>query len=172
LSSPSFTNAPEPHAVDSRQHLLETLVFQLGRELSTRTVLFHAAIAERMGLSQGDHKALDLINDAESAGFALTAGQLSEQIGLTSGAITGLIDRLEKANLVRRTPDPQDRRKVVLAPTHARDGELMALFSGIGQGMLELTAQYSDPELELITSYMRRTIELTALETRRLRETS
>jgi DNA-binding MarR family transcriptional regulator len=153
-----------------RQQLLETLIFHLSRELSTRTVLFHAAIAERMGLSQGDHKALDLINDATNTGAAITAGQLAEATGLTTGAITGLIDRLEQAKLVRRTPDPQDRRKVVLEPTHARDDELWALFSGISGAMTEMTARYTDTELEVISNFMRHSIELTVQETQRLRE--
>jgi DNA-binding MarR family transcriptional regulator len=155
-----------------RQQLLETLTFQLSRELSTRTVLFHAAIAEHMGLSQGDHKALDLINDAANAGATMTAGQLADATGLTTGAITGLIDRLETAKLVRRTPDPQDRRKVVIEPTHARDDELWAVFSGIGQSMTELSERYTDAELELISDFIRRSIELTVQETRRLRETA
>jgi DNA-binding MarR family transcriptional regulator len=153
-----------------RQQLLETLAFHLSRELSTRTVLFHAAIAERMGLSQGDHKALDLINDGANTGAALTAGQLAEATGLTSGAITGLIDRLEQAKLVRRTPDAHDRRKVVLEPTRERDAELWALFSGIGGAMTEMTARYTDPELEVISDFMRHSIELTVQETQRLRE--
>jgi DNA-binding MarR family transcriptional regulator len=170
LSRPRITSKPKP-IPKKRQQLLETLIFQLSRELSTRTVLFHAAIAERMGLSQGDHKALDLINDATNAGAAMTAGQLAEATGLTTGAITGLIDRLETANLVRRVPDPQDRRKVVLEPTHARDDELWAVFSGIGQRTTEMTERYTDAELELISDFMRRSIELTVQETRRLRET-
>jgi DNA-binding MarR family transcriptional regulator len=161
-----------PTKSKKRQQLLETLIYQLGRELSTRTVLFHAAIAERMGLSQGDHKALDLISDAAKLAAPLTAGQLAQASGLTTGAITGLIDRLEKANLVRRAPDPQDRRKVVLEPTRARDDEMLTIFSSISNGMFEITKGYGDAELEIITDYTRRCIELTKLETRRLRELS
>jgi DNA-binding MarR family transcriptional regulator len=171
LSRPRVTPTPKP-TPQKRQQLLETLILRLSRELSTRTVLFHAAIAERMGLSQGDHKALDLINDATSAGATMTAGQLAEATGLTTGAITGLVDRLEQANLVRRVPDPQDRRKVVLEPTHARDDELSAIFLSIGQGMTELSERYTDAELELVSDFMRRSIELTTRETRRLRETT
>jgi DNA-binding MarR family transcriptional regulator len=155
-----------------RSQLLETLILQLGRELSTQTVLFHAAIAERMGLSQGDHKALDLINDAHKSNQSMTAGQLAEATGLTSGAITGLLDRLEKANLVRRAHDPEDRRKVVIQPTHARDAELLGLFSSIGDSMHDLTAVYTDAELGIITDYVRRSIEMTMRETKRLRETA
>ncbi len=170
MSRPRITPKPKP-ASQKRQQLLETLIFQLSRELSTRTVLFHAAIAEHMGLSQGDHKALDLINDATNAGATMTAGQLAEAIGLTTGAITGLVDRLEKANLVRRVLDPQDRRKVVLEPTHARDDELWALLAPIAEATTEATGVYTDAELELISDFIRRSIALTVQETRRLRET-
>ncbi len=69
---------------------------QLGRELSARTLMFHAAIAERVELSATEHKALDILSRAG----ALTAGQLAELTGLTTGAITGLIDRLEKVRFV------------------------------------------------------------------------
>jgi DNA-binding MarR family transcriptional regulator len=162
----------QPSHSKKRQQLLETLIYQLSRELSTQTVLFHAAIAERMGLSQGDHKALDLINDGAKLGTAITAGQLAQATGLTTGAITGLIDRLENANLVRRVPDSQDRRKVVLEPTHARDQEMWTMLSSIAQGMTELTKSYTDSELEVIADYTRRCIELTEQETRRLRETT
>jgi DNA-binding MarR family transcriptional regulator len=123
-----------------------------------------------MGLSQGDHKALDLINDGANTGAPLTAGQLAEATGLTTGAITGLIDRLEQAKLVRRAPDPQDRRKVVLEPTRERDAELWTLFSGISASMTEMTGRYTDAELEVISDFMRHSIELTTQETQRLRE--
>jgi DNA-binding MarR family transcriptional regulator len=155
-----------------RQQLLEQFVYQLSRTLSTRTVLFHAAVAERMGLSQGDHKALDLVYDAEQKNALMTAGQLAEATGLTTGAITGLVDRLEKAKLVRRTPDPQDRRKVVLAPTHARDDELSALLAPIGKRAIALAERYTDAELEIIMDYVERSIELTVEETQRLRESA
>jgi DNA-binding MarR family transcriptional regulator len=165
MSRPSKTTKPK-----KRQQLLETLVYQLSRELSTQTVLFHAAIAERMGLSQGDHKALDLINDAAKLTTPMTAGQLAQALALTTGAITGLIDRLEKANLVRRVSDPQDRRKVVLEPTRARDEEMWTMLGSIADGMVAITKHYTDSELEIITDYTRRCIELTENETRRLRE--
>ncbi|MEZ4616832.1 MAG: MarR family transcriptional regulator [Caldilineaceae bacterium] len=164
-SNLSKSHQPTPE----RQALIETLVFQLSRQLSTQTVLMHAAIAEAMGLSQGDHKALDLLNDAEQAGALMTAGQLAEAVGLSTGTVTSLIDRLEKANLVRRSADPHDRRKVVLEPTHARDAEGGALFASIAAAAMELAERYTDAELAVISDYVRRNIELSEKETARLR---
>jgi DNA-binding MarR family transcriptional regulator len=165
-----LSSSKSPQVLKKRHQLKEQLVYQFSRALSTRTVLFHAAVAERMGLSQGDHKALDLIYEAEQKNALMTAGQLAEATGLTTGAITGLVDRLEKAKLVHRTPDPQDRRKVVLAPTHARDDELFALLSPIGKRAMNLSERYTDAELEIIMDYVARTIELTVEETQRLRD--
>jgi DNA-binding MarR family transcriptional regulator len=170
LSSPRLSSTVKATS-KGRQQLLETLIFQLSRELSTRTVLFHAAIAERMGLSQGDHKALDLINDAANSNAPITAGQLAEATGLTSGAITGVVDRLEKANLARRAPDALDRRKVVLQPTHARDDEFWQLLAPIAEATASGLQDYSDAELELIARFIRHSIEITKRETNRLRET-
>ncbi len=171
-----MSNLPQPNDqneqdVDNqRQQLIETLVFQLSRQLSTRTVLMHAAVADCMGLSQGDHKALDLLYDAEQAGSLMTAGQLAEAVGLSTGTVTSLIDRLEKAQLVRRVADPHDRRKVVLEPTHARDGEAGAIFSSIASSAMALAERYTDAELDLLIDYTRRSIALAEKETQRLRK--
>ncbi|MGH2460296.1 MAG: MarR family winged helix-turn-helix transcriptional regulator, partial [Chloroflexota bacterium] len=74
----------------------------LGRELSTAVVLFHEAIAERLGMSATEWKCLDVLGRAGP----ITARELAEQTGLTTGAITGLVDRLERAGYVRRVPNP------------------------------------------------------------------
>lgn len=103
---------------------------ELGRELSARTLMFHAAIAERVGLSATEHKALDLLSRSGS----LTAGQLAEVTGLTTGAITGLIDRLEKVGFVRRERDSSDRRKVVIHPVIEKiEQEIVPLFVSMSQ---------------------------------------
>src|SRR5690349_6128631 len=85
---------------------------EFGRELSARTVLFHQAVAERLGIGSTDHKCLDIAARA-STDQPLTAGQLAELTGLTTGAITGVLDRLEKAGFIRREKHPHDRRQVV-----------------------------------------------------------
>jgi DNA-binding MarR family transcriptional regulator len=69
---------------------------EVGRELSARTVLFHQAVADRLGIGITDHKCLDIAHRA-AKGQTLTAGRLAEETGLTTGAITGVLDRLEKA---------------------------------------------------------------------------
>src|SRR5216117_3098234 len=90
----------------TRAELLAALN-EAARRQSTATVLFHAAVAERLGLSATDHKYADLI----ARQGPMTAGELADRAGLTTGAITGVLDRLERAGWVRRERDPHDRRR-------------------------------------------------------------
>lgn len=138
---------------------------QLGRELSARTLMFHAAVSDRVGLSATEHKALDLLSRAG----AITAGQLAELTGLTTGAITGLVDRLEKAGFVRRDRDPSDRRKVVIQPVLEKMAvEIAPLFASMGQQMEELLSGYSDQELAIIQDFVSRSITVLQAETTKL----
>lgn len=139
---------------------------ELGRELSARTLMFHAAIAERVGLSATEHKALDLLSRSGS----LTAGQLAEVTGLTTGAITGLIDRLEKVGFVRRERDSSDRRKVVIYPVIEKiEQEIVPLFVSMSQQTEILLSRYSEQELAIIQDFISRSIALLQAETNKLR---
>jgi DNA-binding MarR family transcriptional regulator len=84
----------------------------LGRDLSDATLRLHQIIAENAGLSGTDHKYLGLLTRYGP----MTAGQLGRRSGLSSGAVTGLVDRLEAKALVSREEDPADRRKILIVP--------------------------------------------------------
>jgi DNA-binding MarR family transcriptional regulator len=128
--------------------------------------MFHQAVADRLGLNPTDHKCLDLVHRAGGA----TAGDLAEWTGLTTGAITGLIDRLERAGFVRREDHPGDRRKVVVRVVPERLADVARLFRSLSEGMTELCGRYSEAELRVIADYMSRSADLFRQETRRLRE--
>src|SRR6516225_8407122 len=96
-------------AKPKRRELLDKL-WELGRSMSTQTVFLHQAIAESVGLNATDTKCIDLILRGPKG--AVTAGWLSEATGLTTGAITHILDRLEKRRFIKRVRDPRDRRKV------------------------------------------------------------
>src|SRR5215203_7474527 len=83
----------------------------LSRRFSAATVLFHHAVAERLGLGPTDHKCLDLLRERGP----MTGSALAAITGLTSGAITGVVARLERAGYVRREPDPSDGRRLILS---------------------------------------------------------
>src|SRR5690606_38950594 len=81
-------------AKKTRKENIEALL-QAGRSVGTASVMFHEAVAERLGIGASEHKALDLLRRYGE----MTAGALTEHTGLTSGAVTGIIDRLERAGL-------------------------------------------------------------------------
>jgi DNA-binding MarR family transcriptional regulator len=122
------------------------------RTMGTRSVMLSQAIASRLGISPADLETMDIL----STSGPLPAGRLAELTGLTTGAITGVVDRLEAAGFVRRERDAEDRRRVIvhLVPDRAR--KVAKLFEPLGRAMAELYARYSDEELALIVDCTRR----------------
>jgi len=137
----------------------------LSRELSAATVLFHSQVAGRVGLSATDHKCLDL---AVSADRPLTAGQIADRSGLSTGAVTGVIDRLERAGYVRRVRDPDDRRKVLVEVSRANLTKYGDAFEGIGSALGEMLGGYSTAELAIIERYLGQLVEITKSEAQKL----
>ena len=137
------------------------------RQFSTATILLHAAIAERLGLNITDHKAADLLMRRGP----MTAGELADHTGLTSGAVTGIIDRLEKAGFARRENDPHDRRRVIVRIAMKPDLErkMGQLFGPLADATAKLASSYSDRDLALILDFMRRARETSAEYAARLR---
>ena len=137
------------------------------RQLATATILFHQAIADRLGMHVTDHKCGDILMGTGP----ITAGELAERTGLTTGSITGVIDRLEKAGFVRRAKDPGDRRRVIIEPFPERiEREVVPLFESIGRAMAELCARYNTRELAVIRDFLTRFHQVVFEETRKLRE--
>jgi DNA-binding MarR family transcriptional regulator len=128
-------------------HIAETV----GRDLATKTVLYHHHVAARLGLSVTDLKCLDLLRAAE---VPLTAKNLAELIGLTGGAITGVTDRLEAAGLVERVRDPDDRRRWELRPLPGAQAKIAAVFAPLGEAMADLAGRYDEGQLDTIISFL------------------
>jgi DNA-binding MarR family transcriptional regulator len=131
------------------------ILAELDRELrllSSRSVMLSQAIASRLGISPADLETMDLL----SLHGPLTAGRLAELTGLTTGAITGVVDRLEAAGFVRRERDATDRRRVIvhLIPDRAR--KVGKIFEPLARALAELTRRYSDEQLALILDYTQR----------------
>ena len=143
--------------------LLDSLEEQ-SRELSTRTVIFHHLIGERLGLNPTDHKCLDVIIRTRTP---MTASQLAEETGLSTGAITGVVDRLEKAGYVKRKRDTNDRRLIFIKPLLDKAMiKLGPIFEPIRKASMNLYSKYTDEELttilDFITNCNRMTQNLTA----------
>jgi DNA-binding MarR family transcriptional regulator len=121
------------------------------RKYSDTSILMHEAISRKAGLSGTDHKYLGLLIE----NGPMTAGELTQRTGLTGGAITGLIDRLEKKKLAKREFDKEDRRKVFIVANEANTMKLLTpLFKDLQQKTTKLLASYTDDELEIIKKYM------------------
>ena len=115
---------------------------------------------------------LECLTLARAAGQAgVTAGDLAAATALTSGAITGVIDRLERAGLVRRDRDADDRRKVIVRPTACVEETVPPLFEPMHRSMTSMWASYSEDQLELILDFLTRARDVMARERGKLRET-
>lgn len=127
----------------------------LHRNLSTAVIAFHEAIARKSGLGVSEHKCLGAL----ALTGPVTAGHLAEATGFTTGAITGIVDRLEKLGLVRRALNPADRRSVIIHPIvdDSRHNRTAALFRPLSEAMAVLQKSYSAAELALIYAYLERT---------------
>ena len=152
--------------MDKREEIIEAINDKL-REMSTETIMFHQAVADILGLHITDHKCLDLIHRYG----AMPAGRLAELTGLTTGAITGIIDRLEEAGYVSRTDDPKDRRRIIVEPTKNKklERKIETIFIPLHERMHKLLSSYSDSELAFLMDVLTRSIELTREESKKLR---
>jgi DNA-binding MarR family transcriptional regulator len=149
-----------------KAELLQALGFEV-RRMSAQGVLLSNAVAERAGLSSSDLECLDFVVMAQGA--AITAGELAAATGLTSGAITGLIDRLETAGYVRREADPRDRRKVRVVPVQSAIEQLGTYYAPLAKRTEELWSQFTEKELRTVLEFTRGSVALAAEEAARIR---
>jgi DNA-binding MarR family transcriptional regulator len=149
-----------------REKIIQAIIDKR-RQMSTETIMFHQAVADTLGLHITDHKCLDLIHYYG----AMPAGRLGELTGLTTGAVTGVIDRLEQAGYVRRANDPKDRRRTIVEPTRNKklEGKLEAIFSPLHEKMHNLLSSYSDSELSFLLDVLTKTLDQTHQELMKLR---
>jgi DNA-binding MarR family transcriptional regulator len=122
------------------------------RRSSAQGVIFGQTVANTVGISGSDLECLDFLN----LEGRVTAGRLAEVTGLTTGAITGVVDRLEKAGLVRRERDPADRRKVFIAIVPENVAKVGRFYEHMQRGMVKLWESYSDAELRLLLEFASR----------------
>ncbi|VVE38587.1 MarR family transcriptional regulator [Pandoraea cepalis] len=149
----------------NRNDLVAGIVRSLGRRLAVYTALYHAALAEQLGLNVTDLNALDLILEIES----ITAGQLAELMGVSSGGITTVIDRLERAGFVEREKNPHDRRMVMIHPIEERCAQIEQFLSSVSRELTAVSAAYDQSELAAIHDFLVQSIRTLKSETFRLR---
>lgn len=124
-------------------------------------------LAESLGINRTDARCMDILDQHGR----MSAGDLAQESRLTTGAITAVIDRLERAGLARRVPDPSDRRRVLVEPTEKAlefANELMV--EPMRSLYLPMAERYSDDDLRLILDFTRRGRELQERHAEWLRE--
>ena len=130
---------------------------KLSQEYAYTSIQMHEAIGRKAGLSGTDHKYLGFLMEKGQ----MTAGELSDLTGLTTGAVTGLIDRFEKKKLVKRQFAKDDRRKVFIEPNTEN---IMALFVPLYKEFRarseKLIASFSNKESKIIETYFLKAIEI------------
>jgi DNA-binding MarR family transcriptional regulator len=143
---------------------VETVVRAL-RRVNFQGSIFGQTVAIRLGLSESDIDALELLIDTGAS----TAGRLAELMGLTTGAVTRVIDRLEQAGYVRRESDPTDRRRVVVDVVPERVAAIESLLASLERAAAQEVERYSPDQLALINDFLARMADLTRTESARLR---
>lgn len=149
----------------SKSELIEDIVGRLVRRHSTAVVLFHQAVAERLDIGPADHKCLDLLRERGP----LTGSELAALTGLTTGAITGVVARLEQAGYLRRESDPHDRRKQILRPSREKMPDIKRIFGPIRNDVTALLELFDHHQLAAIAEFLSRSTDLAYRHTALLR---
>jgi DNA-binding MarR family transcriptional regulator len=136
------------------------------RHVNFERSFFGQTVAIRFGLSESDVEALEVLIDTGAA----TAGRLSDLTGLTTGAVTRVIDRLEQAGYVRRIPDPSDRRRVIVEVVPEKVAAVSETMGRVGEKGAAEIADYTEEQLALINGFLTRMADITREEATALRD--
>ena len=134
------------------------------QQTSGQSVLLSEIIADKVGLAPIDLETMGFLEDAGPT----TAGRLAELTGLTSGAVTHMIDRLERSRYVRRRSDPADRRRVLVELVPGRAREFERFYGPMARGATEFLGRYSDSELALIAELLEHMVAFGRAQTQRI----
>jgi DNA-binding MarR family transcriptional regulator len=138
------------------------------RQLHGLSASFFRAAAARTGKTVTDMQVIEILDMTGPT----TAGRLAELTGLTTGATTGLLNRLEEAGLVSRERDPEDGRKVIVQLERGKDDtrEISAIFDPLWKSWEEMAAGYSDEQISLLLEFLERSNAISRMEILRLQE--
>ncbi|RQM98420.1 MarR family transcriptional regulator [Staphylococcus warneri] len=123
------------------------------RGLGRRVVLYQHKIAEQLDVYNHDWTTIDMLSETGP----ITAGELGRRVGLTTGSVTALVDRLERAGYVKRERHPKDRRSIMIVPQYEDKSEVQHAYETLNQHMTELTNQYTAEQMETIQSFLKAT---------------
>jgi DNA-binding MarR family transcriptional regulator len=119
------------------------------RKFTRSTLLHQHVVAQTIGLNVTDAECIDFLQEAGTC----TAGDLAKATRLTTGAITNVIDRLEKAGFVKRTPNPLDKRKVMVSFIPKKHTPAKVHYQALAGKVHDLLSTYNEQELQLLINY-------------------
>lgn len=150
---------------NSKKTELKNRAFAAVRDYGVNLKLFQNAVDEKAGLNTTDTECLRLLF---LKGVA-TPTELAKHTGLTSGATTAMLDRLEKAGLIERKPNPNDRRGTLITPAESAVKKVASWFQPARNALDELISSYSAEELEIISDVFERFTKLWDQEREKLK---
>lgn len=128
------------------------------REYTSAVDVVNQIVAEHMGINRTDHRVLEILNRKGP----ITAGDLAEASHLTTGAITAVLDHLERAGVARRVRDTEDRRRVLVEQTPESLRAATQYYEPLMNLSFEAMSHYNAEQLTAIRDFMREAAELTA----------
>lgn len=131
-----------------RKAVVEQMVDSM-RSSQTATDMLDEAFTEFLGINRSDGRCLDVVDRWGQ----VTAGELAAEVGLTTGAVTAMVDRLESAGLLRRARDPDDRRKVVIQMTDEAQELADEIYGEIARATAPYVEALSDADLLTLISF-------------------
>lgn len=148
-----------------RQRLLNA-VREAGSGYGARFILVHQAVADRLGLNVIDLRCLRLAQETVEP----TAGHLAKITGLTTGTITALLDRLEKARFIRRERDPEDRRKVIVKLLPSGVQRVERIMAPLSEDMNKALEDLTEDELRAVVKFFEVTAAAVSRHLERIHE--
>lgn len=130
---------------DEYQEFTKTL-----RKFGVKNILNQQQIASALHISNYDFITIQILEETG----AITAGELANRTGLSTGSVTALIDRLEKANFVKRELDTKDRRKVNIVPIYGERKDVKTLYEPLNESMLALIQSYDETARAQIIDFL------------------
>lgn len=153
--------------MSSQKSLSPSTGNQLGSQFSLAVVLYHQSLAERIGLNVTDHKCLGILQTVENP----KPSTLASLTGLSSAAVTTVIDRLQRAGFVERRPDEKDRRQTILVVNQKKvEEEIIPLMVPFFSELGKLFSQYSPEEVNTIIDFLTKCTDTFQRESKRLRK--
>jgi hypothetical protein len=140
----------------------------LHKDLAAAVITFHDAVSRRLGMTTADRRCLQVL----CALGETTPKRLAEVTGLTTGAITGVLDRLEKAGYAVRRPNPDDRRSLLVRPLDVDMvmAVLTSAFGSLSEAMARMQARYAPEQLAAIMDYLGETTQVLKQQTEKLEQ--